>query len=80
MKVGKNIVESVLPTSRKRQNQLQIEVGFEPCVVQMIEVAEYKNTAILVVRLQVHETFNQVVQHCRICCFWWMVNNASDNV
>ena len=54
MKVGKNIVESVLPTSRKRQNQLQIEVGFEPCVVQMIEVAERKNTAILVVRLQVH--------------------------
>ena len=37
LKVGKNIVESILSTSRKTQNLLQIEVGFEPCVVQLTE-------------------------------------------
>ena len=35
LKGGKNIVQSILPTSRKTHNLLQIEV--EPCVVQLTE-------------------------------------------
>lgn len=37
LKVGKNIVESILPTSGKTHNLRYIEVGFEPYVVQLIE-------------------------------------------